>query len=287
MPYGDLAAERVQHFASLADLDRAACTVEEREEYEPHLALGTHVFAGVDYAAIVTAAAAEADFVIWDGGNNDFPFVRPDLQIGIADALRPAQVATHHPGETVARMSDILVINKIDQATAADIEALTARLRAVNERATVVLAASPVELDRPEAVRGRRVLVIEDGPTLTHGGMSYGAGLVAAKAAGAATIVDPRDSAVGEIRRLYETYPHLGPVLPAVGYSTAQLAALAATIDSAAIDAVVAATPIDLARLIDVRVPIVRARYEYKDAGSPTLGDLVDTFLAKIADRRR
>lgn len=283
MPYGDLAAERVQRFASLADLDRAACTVEEREEYEPHLALGALVFAGVDYASIVAAAAAEADIVIWDGGNNDFPFVRPDLQITIADALRPTQVATHHPGETVARMADILVINKVDGANDTDIEALAVRLRAVNSRAPIVHAASPVRLDAPEMVRGRRVIVVEDGPTITHGGMPHGAGYIAAKAAGAAVIVDPRGTATPEIRRIYDTYPHIGPVLPAVGYSAAQLTALAATIEAAPVDVVVAATPIDLARLIDLHVPIVRARYDYADAGTPTLAQLVDVFLdAKV-----
>jgi predicted GTPase len=286
MPYGDLAAQRVQRFASPADLDAADCTAEEREEYEPHIAAGGVVYAGVDYAAIVAAAAAEADIVIWDGGNNDFPFIRPDLQITIADALRPTQVTTHHPGETVARMADILVINKVDAAQAADVEALTMRLRAVNRHAPIVLAASPVRLDAPDRVRGRRVLVVEDGPTITHGGMPYGAGYVAAAGAGA-TIVDPRDTAVGDIRRVYREYPHIGPVLPAEGYTAAQFADLAATIGAARVDAVVAATPIDLARLIDIAVPVVRARYEYADAGSPTLTELVDNRLAgRIAKAR-
>lgn len=279
MPYGDLAAQKVQRFASLDDLDTAACTAEEREEYEPHLAVGGVVFAGVDYAAILAAAAAEADIVIWDGGNNDFPFIRPDLQIAVADALRPAQVTTHHPGETVARMADLLVINKVDGAPAGDVEALTARLRTVNAGAPIVLAASPVRLDAPDIVHGRRVLVVEDGPTITHGGMPHGAGFVAAQAAGA-TIIDPRIGAAGELRKVYAEYPHIGPVLPALGYTRQHLADLAATIKAAQVDAVIAASPIDLARLIDVGVPVVRARYGYADAGTPTLAGLVDAFLA-------
>ncbi len=280
MPYGDLAAERVQRFAAMADLDRASVTAEEREEYEPHIAAGNIVFAGVDYAAILAAAETEADIVVWDGGNNDFPFIRPDLQIAVADALRPAQVTMHHPGETVARMADILVVNKVDAAAPRDIDALTERLRAVNPRASIVRAASPVRLDDPEAVRGRRVLVIEDGPTITHGGMAYGAGYVAARAAGAAEIVDPRQAAAPEIRRVYEAYPHIGPVLPAVGYNRAQLAALEATINAAAVDVVIAATPIDIGHLVRLQAPVVRARYEFADVGTPTLGSLIDGFLS-------
>ena len=281
MPYGDLAAERVQRFAAMADLDRAGVTAEEREEYEPHIAAGNVVFAGVDYAAILAAAETEADIVVWDGGNNDFPFIRPDLHIAVADALRPAQVTTHHPGEAVARMADILVVNKVDAAAPEDVEALAERLRAVNPRAPIVRAASPVRLDDPEAVRGRRVLVIEDGPTITHGGMAYGAGYVAARAAGAAEIVDPRLAATPEIRRVYEAYPHIGPVLPAVGYSRAQLAALEATINAAAADVVVAATPIDLGASRADRAPVVRARYEFADAGTPSLRALVEDFLSR------
>jgi len=282
MPYGDLAAERVQRFGSMDDLDRAGVTAEEREEYEPHIAAGNAVFAGVDYAAILAAAEREADIVVWDGGNNDFPFVRPDLHIVVADALRPAQVATHHPGEAVARMADILVINKVDAAPPGDVAALADRLRAVNVDAAIVRAASPVRLANPEAVRGRRALVVEDGPTITHGGMPYGAGYVAACAANAASIVDPRAAAAAEIARVYEAYPHIGAVLPAVGYSAPQLAALAATINTAAADVVVAATPIDLAHLLPIRLPVVRARYEFAEAGTPTLGSLVDAFLSSL-----
>jgi predicted GTPase len=281
MPYGDLAQERVQRFATLADLDAGRCTAEEREEYEPHIAAGNVVFAGVDYAAILDAAEREAQAIVWDGGNNDFPLIRPDLHIVVADALRPDQISTHHPGETVARMADVAVVNKSDAACEADVLRAIEGLRAVNPRATILRAASPVRLDDPAAVRGRRVLVVEDGPTITHGGMAHGAGYVAATAAGAAEIVDPRASAPPAIREVYRRYPHIGPVLPAVGYDDAQLAALAATIEASAADVIVVATPFDLARLVRVTKPLVRARYEFAEAGEPTLGAVVDAFLAR------
>ena len=281
MPYGDLLRDRVQRFASLADLDSAACTIEEREEYEPHIAMGNIVFAGVDYVAILQAAEREADIIVWDGGNNDFPFVTPDLHITVADALRPTQVATHHPGETVARMADVLVINKVDAASSDDIRALIDRCRAVNPRAAIVRGASPVRLDDPAAVKGRRTLIVEDGPTITHGGMPYGAGYVAALAAGASDIVDPRAMAAPEIRAVFETYPHIGKVLPAVGYGTAQLRAIESTIDRAAAEVVVSATPIDLARLIRVRQPIVRARYAFAETGETSLSAILDEFIVR------
>jgi len=286
MPYGDLLQERVQRFASLADLDAAGCTVEEREEYEPHIALGNLVFAGVDYAAIVGAAETEADIIVWDGGNNDFPFVRPDLHIVVADALRPRQIATHHPGETAARMADLLVVNKVDVATPENIKTAIAELRAVNSTAQILQAASPVRLDDAAAVRGQHVLVIEDGPTITHGGMSYGAGHVVAIAAGAAAIVDPRETAVPEIQAVFLAYPHIGKVLPAVGYGTAQLQALAATINASRADIVVSATPIDLARLVQINKRVVRARYEYAEVGSPGLSAFVDAFLRRHTPAR-
>lgn len=279
MPYGDLAAERVQRFASRADLDAAACTAEEREEYEPHIAAGNVVFAGVDYAAILAAAEREADAIVWDGGNNDFPFLRPDLHINVVDALRPDQIATHHPGETCVRMADVVVVNKVDAATDRDIELAIANVEAVNPRAAIVRAASPVRLDDPAAVSGRRVLVVEDAPTITHGGMAYGAGYVAAQRAGA-TIVDPRPFADDAIRSVYRRYPHIGPVLPALGYGDAQLAALRDTIERARVDAVVAATPIDLAALLHLRKPVIRARYEFADAGEPSLAGIVDRFAS-------
>lgn len=281
MPYGDLVEERVQRFATPADLDAARCSLEEREEYEPHLAAGNLVFAGVDYAAILAAAEAEADIIIWDGGNNDFSFIRPDLNIVIADALRPTQVATHHPGEAVARMADVAVVNKVDAASAVAVELAVQELRRVNPRAVILRAASPVRLDDPNAVRGRRVVVVEDGPSITHGGISHGAGYEAARAGGAAVIVDPRSAAAPLIAEVYRNYSHIGTVLPAVGYSTAQLAALKATLNAVAADVVVAATPVDLSHLIQLNKPLVRARYEFAEVEQPGLGWVIDRFLAE------
>jgi predicted GTPase len=281
MPYGDLARERCQRFASRADLDAASCTNEEREEYEPHIAAGTVVFAGVDYAAILEAAEREAEIIVWDGGNNDFAFYVPDLHIVVVDALRPDQMDTHHPGEAVLRMADIVVVNKVDAAPAADVERAAAAAKRLAPAATVVRAASPVRLADPAAVAGRRVLVVEDGPTVTHGGMAYGAGFVAARGAGAAEIVDPRPFAAPAIREVYRRYPHIGAVLPAAGYDAAQLAALAETIDRAPVDAVVSATPMDLAAAISIRHPVVRAFYDYAEVGEPPLSRLVDAFLAR------
>jgi predicted GTPase len=278
MPYGDLLRERVQRFAELADLDAARCTIEEREEYEPHIAVGNVVFAGVDYAAILGVAEAEADIIVWEGGNNDFPFIRPDLHVVIADALRPGQITTHHPGETVARMADVLVINKTEAAPAADIAAMAERLRAINPKAPILQAAAPVQLDDPAAIAGHRVLVIEDGPTITHGGMPYGAGYIAARAAGAAAIIDPRGCLPPSLVEVFDRYPHIGPVLPAMGYSAAQLAALEAGIAKIDAEVVVAATPVDLARLLHVSKPIVRARYEFLEAGEPRLSEIIDAF---------
>jgi predicted GTPase len=279
MPYGDLVRERVQRLASLADLDAAQCTAEEREEYEPHIALGNVVFAGIDYAEIICAAEREADIIVWDGGNNDFPFLRPDLHIALADALRPREIATHHPGETVARMADVLVINKVDAAPPADVQLAEEGLRAVNSTAAIVRAASPITLDDIAAVKGRRVLVIEDGPALTHGGMPYGAGLVAATAAGA-DIVDPRLSADSELRKVFDAYPHIGKVLPAIGYRPAQLQALESTINNAEVDLVISATPLDLARLLRLNKTVVQARYEFAETGEPKLSVIVDAFIA-------
>lgn len=279
MPYGNLALERVQRFASMADMDAAQCTIEEREEYEPHIAAGDVVFAGVDYAAILQAAESEADILVWDGGNNDFPFIRPDLHIVVADALRPDQVDTHHPGEAVARMADILVMNKADAAAASDVAALRARLRAVNPHATIIRGCSPVRLDDTAAVHGRRVLVIEDGPTLTHGGMSHGAGSVAALAAGVAELVDPRLSATPPLQQVFAAYPHIGNALPAMGYSTEQLHDMAATIAASDAEAIVVATPIDLAALIPISKPVIRARYEFAEDPAEPLSPIVDAFL--------
>ncbi|MGK7877458.1 MAG: cyclic 2,3-diphosphoglycerate synthase [Xenococcaceae cyanobacterium] len=281
MPYGDLERQRVQRFATVADLDAAECTLEEREEYEPHLDVGNVVYAGVDYELIVSKAEKEADLILWDGGNNDFPFIRPDLHIVLVDPLRPGHETTHHPGEVVLRMADIVVVAKVDAAADADVQRVVEAVRAVNPHAVLVRAASPIRLDNPEAVRDRRVLVVEDGPTTTHGGMPYGAGYVAATRAQAAEIVDPRTYAVPEIAAVYALYPHIGPVLPAMGYFPAQLEALRQTINNAEADVVVAATPSNLALLIEVNKPVVRARYEFAEAGEPSLEDLVEKFLVR------
>lgn len=285
MPYGDLVRERVQRFASLADVDAAQCTAEEREEYEPHIALGNLVFAGVDYGEIVRAAEQEADIIVWDGGNNDFPFLRPDLHIALADALRPRQIATHHPGEAVARMADVLVVNKVDAAPPGDVQLTEEGLHAVNPTAVIVRAASPITLDDVGAVRGRRVLVVENGPAITHGGMSYGAGLVAAMAAGA-DVVDPRLSADPALRKVFEAYPHIGKVLLTVGYDPAQLQALENTINDAKVDVVISATPFDLVRLLRINKRVVRARYEFAETGEPRLSAIVDSFVDRFSPRR-
>lgn len=284
MPYGDLAAQRVQRFASRADLDAAQCTIEEREEYEPHIAAGSVVHAGVDYAAIANQAGRESDVIVWDGGNNDFPFLRPDLHIALVDPLRPGHEDQYHPGEAVLRMADLVLIAKADAATPAGIAQVTANANRLNPRAPLLRGASPVVLDDPEAVRGRRVLAIDDGPTLTHGGMAHGAAWVAATQAGAAEIVDPRPWATPPIAAVYARYPHLGAVLPAMGYSEEQLTALRATIDAAPADLVVAGTPIDLAALLQLNKRVVRARYDFAELDSPGLWDAVCRALKPLLD---
>jgi predicted GTPase len=278
MPYGDLSRQRVQRFATRGDLDAAACTAEEREEYEPYLESGGVVFAGVDYAAILAEAELQGQVVLWDGGNNDFPFVRPDLHVVIVDALRPDQVASHHPGETCLRMADVIVVNKVQAAGTANVQRAIDAVRALRPDAPVIRADSPVELADPEAVRGRRAVVVDDGPTLTHGGMAYGAGFVAASAAGA-EILDPRPWATAPIRRVYQQYPHLGLVLPAVGYGAEQIAALRETLEASAADVIVSGTPLDLGRLLSLSKPVVRARYSYRETQTPGLGERVDAFL--------
>jgi predicted GTPase len=286
MPYGDLARARVQRFATRADLDAAACTAEEREEYEPWLEAGGVVFAGVDYAAILAEAEREADVLVWDGGNNDFPFLRPDLHLVLVDALRPDQVATHHPGEAVARMADAIVVNKVGAAAPAQVQEAIEAARRVNPRARVLRADSPVALDDPAAVRGRRVVVVDDGPTLTHGGMRYGAGWVAAVAAGAAEIVDPRPYAEPGLRAAFARHPHLERVLPALGYGREQLEELRRTLDAVPADVIVAGTPVDLAALVPLRLPVVRARYGFAEVEEPGLGALVDAFADRLAAER-
>jgi predicted GTPase len=282
MPYGDLARQAVQRFASREDLAAADCTIEEREEYEPHIAAGNVVFAGVDYTAVLAAAEREAELILWDGGNNDFPFFRPDLHIVLVDALRPDQAATHHPGETVLRMADAVVVAKADAAAPGAVAQAAAGARAVNPHAPILRGASPLCLYPAVPLRGRRVLVVEDGPTITHGGMATGAGFAAASRQGA-SILDPRPFAAPMIAEVYARYPHIGAVLPAVGYGEAQIAALARTIAAAGADFVVAATPVDLARLIPVQVPVIRVTYEFAEMDAPGLSQRLDAFLARGA----
>ncbi len=280
MPYGDLARQRAQRFAAPADLDRADCTAEEREEYEAHIAGGSVVFAGVDYADVLAAAEAEADVIIWDGGNNDFPFFRPDLQIAVLDALRGTQANHYHPGEAVLRMADIIVVNKVDVATAEQVQAAEAAARLLNARAPQVRGTLRVTLDAGALVRGRRVLVVEDGPTITHGGMPFGAGWVAATQAGAGEIIDPRAHAAPSIRAVYQQYPHIGNVLPAVGYTAGELAGLGDTINASGAEVVVSGTPFDLAAVVSLTMPVVRANYEFEELGLPQLAAAVDAALA-------
>lgn len=280
MPYGDLAAERAQRFATRADLDAAHCTMEEREEYEPHIAAGNVVYAGVDYAEILRRAEREAEILLWEGGNNDFPFVRPTVHVALADPLRPGHETTYHPGESVLRMADILVVNKTNIAGAADVERVAASVAHLNPRASLLFGASPVTVDRAAELRGKRVVVVEDGPSVTHGGMAHGAGYAAAAAAGA-IIVDPRPYATGEIADTYARYPHLRDVLPAMGYNATQLAALKATIALTPADIVVSGTPVDLAALLDPGKPVARARYEYADTTAPTLWETVSARLKR------
>ncbi|HMC53153.1 MAG TPA: GTP-binding protein, partial [Acidimicrobiales bacterium] len=274
MPYGDLAAQRVQRFASFEDLDEARTTVEEREEYEHHLKAGSVVFAGVDYQAILEEAQKECDVLLWDGGNNDLPFYRPDVHIVVADPLRAGHEVSFHPGEANFRMADVVVINKVDSATAEQVQAVEANLRALNPSATVIRAASPVTVEDAEDLRGKRVLVVEDGPTLTHGDMKFGAGVVAARKWGA-EIVDPRPLARGSLKGTFDKYD-VGPVLPAMGYSAEQLDEMKDIVDRADCDLVVIATPIDLRHLIDMSKPAVRVTYELQEAeGSPTIEDVL------------
>jgi predicted GTPase len=277
MPYGDLVRQKVQRFASFEDLDRAECTIEEREEYEPHIQEGFVVYAGVDYGAILRQAEAEADVILWDGGNNDFPFFRPDFLIVVADPLRVGHENTYWPGSVLVRQAAVIVINKVDTAGIEPVERLRASLSSLNPRARIVEAASPITLDAPELVAGRRVLVIEDGPTVTHGEMPFGAGAVAARKLGA-TFADPRPHAQGSLGDVYKAYPHLGPVLPAMGYGKKQIEELAQTIARVPCDAVVIATPVDLRRLIAIEKPSTRVRYDLQEIGHPTVADLLPRF---------
>lgn len=282
MPYGDLARQKLQRFANLDDLAAADCTHEEREEYEPYIAAGGVVFAGVDYAAILEAAEREADILLWDGGNNDFPFLVPDFHVVLADALRPGQAASYYPGETNLRMADLVLVSKADAAGDAQTRAVIAEIRALNPDVPIRRTGSPVTLEHAALAAGKRVIVVEDGPTLTHGGMATGAGFAAAKSAGVAEIIDPRQSATPEIAALFAQYPHIGPVLPAVGYNPAQRAALAATIARSDAALVIIGTPFDLARIIPFDKPSLRTRYELSDMDSPGLAAALDDRLREL-----
>ncbi len=278
MPYGDLVRQKVQRFATYADLDRHDCTIEEREEYEPHIDRGVVVYAGVDYGAILRRAEKEADVILWDGGNNDFPFYKSDLEIVVADPHRAGHELSYYPGETNFRRADVIVINKMDTAPPAGIETVLASAKAVNPKAKIIRANSPTIVRDGGRITGKRVLVIEDGPTLTHGGMTYGAGIVAARKYGAAEIIDPRPFAVGSIRKTFEKYGHLADVLPAMGYGDKQTRELAKTIEAVDCDLVVSATPIDITRVIKVGKPILRVGYELEEIGRPALKDVLKGF---------
>jgi predicted GTPase len=285
MPYGDLREQIWERFASYEDLDKYNCTLEEREEYEPHIDNGIIVYAGVDYQKILTEAEKEADVIVWDGGNNDWSFYVPDLNIIVADPHRAGHELLYYPGETNLRMADVIIINKIDTADPEKVKQVEENIRMVNPKATVLRAESPISADGPEAIRGKSVLVIEDGPTITHGGMPYGAGTVFAKKFGARELVDPRPYAVGSIKEAYKKYPHLGAVLPALGYGGKQVAELKKTIDDTPCDIVVIGTPIDLRRIISIKQPTVRVKYDLKVLGPISLEQILDDFLRKSGKR--
>ncbi len=285
MPYGDLAAQRVQRFATLADLEAQHCTIEEREEYEPHIEQGTVVYAGVDYQAIVQAAESEADVLVWDGGNNDLPFIAPDVHICLVDPHRPGHEALYYPGMANLLMADVVLIPKEDTAPATSIQQVKEAIQQANPQAMVIDAATPLQVDTPGLIRGKRVLVVEDGPTLTHGDMTYGAGVLAAERYGAAEILDPRPYAQGTIAATLQTYPALQRLIPAMGYSATQLADLEATINATPCDTVIFGTPVDLRRLLTLRPPAVRVAYEIAEIGTPTLLDMLPLLRRKAAIR--
>jgi predicted GTPase len=281
MPYGDLSRQTAQRFASLEDCDRQDCTIEEREEYEHHISHGVTVYAGVDYAEILRAAEQESDIILWDGGNNDWPFFRSDLEIVVLDPHRAGHELLYHPGETNLRRAHVLVVNKVDSAPSAGIQQVMTNIMAINPGATLIQARSTISLDKPELVRGRRVLVIEDGPTLTHGEMAYGAGIIAAQRNDAAEIVDPRSCARGTLVETFARYPWVGRAVPAMGYSKVQLEDLASTIAAVPCDSIIVATPVDLARLIALPRPYCRVRYDLEELSRPDLAELVSRFIEK------
>jgi predicted GTPase len=281
MPYGDLRNQIVQRFKTYEDLERFKCTIEEREEFEPHIDRGFVVYAGIDYELILREAEKEAEIILWDGGNNDLPFYKPDLFIVVADPHRPYHEVSYHPGETNVRLADVVVINKVDTAYPEDVEIVRENVRELNPKAIIIEAASPIFVEGGEVIKGKRVLVVEDGPTLTHGEMSYGAGVIAAKKYGAEELVNPRDYAVGSILETFEKYSQIGELLPAVGYSEKQLKELEETINRTPADYVVVATPIDLGKVLKLNKPCVRVRYELQEIGKPDLEDVIVSFLKK------
>ena len=285
MPYGDLEKQKVQRFAAVADLKKHKCTIEEMEEYEPHIVSGTIIYAGVDYEAILRQAENDADIIIWDGGNNDLPFYKPDVHIVVADPLRAGDELTYYPSEANLRMADVVIINKIDSATPEAVIKLRENIRSVNTKAKIVDAASPIMLERSEMVAGKRVLVIEDGPTLTHGEMRIGAGTVAAQKFGAAEIIDPRPYATGEIKKTFQTYPKIGILLPAMGYSDQQIRDLESTINKVPCEVVIIGTPIDLKRIVKIKKPALRVTYELEEIGEPSLRTILSEFVKSMKHR--
>jgi len=282
MPYGDLVAQKVQRFATIEDLSKHKCTIEEMEEYEPHIAMGSVIYAGVDYEAILREAEKEADIIVWDGGNNDMPFFKPDLSIVVVDPLRPGHEISYYPGEVNLRMADVVVVNKVDSAYPEDVDEVLNNVRTYNPKARVILAASALMVENPELILGKRVLAIEDGPTLTHGEMTIGAGVVAAQRFGAAELVDPRPWVVGKIDKTYQKYPYIGTLLPAMGYGEQQMKDLEETINRVECDTVVVGTPINLARFIKINKPNTRVFYELSEIGKPDINDVVKEFLKKL-----
>lgn len=282
MPYGDLVKQKVQRFASLADLEKHHCTIEEMEEYEPHIAIGSVIYAGVDYEAILREAEKEADVIVWDGGNNDMPFYKPDLMICVADPHRPGHETMYHPGETNLRLADVIVINKIDTANGEDIEMVRSAISSINPNAIVIDAASPITVENHQLIRNKRALVVEDGPTLTHGEMTYGAGVFAAQKFGASEIIDPRPYLVGTLVDTFMKYPDIGTLLPAMGYGGQQIKDLSDTIANTDCDVVIIATPIDLRRLMKIKQPSVRVSYDLQEIGKPTLEDALEPIIKKI-----
>ncbi len=282
MPYGDLAKQKVQRFGSIADLKKHNCTIEEMEEYEPHIVNGTIIYAGVDYAAILEQAEKEADVILWDGGNNDMPFYKPDLNIVVADPLRVGNELSYYPSEANLRMADVVIINKIDSADPGEVQELRQNIRSVNPKARIVEAASPLIVERGEQIMGKRVLVVEDGPTLTHGEMDFGAGTVAALKYGANELIDPRQWAVGKIKETFEIYPEIGTLLPAMGYGDKQIKDLTTTIDKVPCDLVIVGTPIDLKRVAKFKKPAVRVQYELQEIGEPSLTTILAEFSQKL-----